>query len=90
MTEDRQYKYIYIKESSTETKTKRWLVLSKQFDDRLGVIKWHGSWRSYAFFPDDETLFEHNCLWDIADFVAKETSALRETWKKRKSCPVPK
>lgn len=82
MPVDFQYKYIHMMEVPTETKTKHWLVLTKESDARLGVIKWYGAWRCYSFFPDPETLYEHNCLWDIADFVAKETKAHRETWKK--------
>lgn len=45
---------------------------------RLGIVKWHPSWRRFAFFPYDETLFEPDCLRDIADFCEGET-------KKRKA-----
>jgi hypothetical protein len=90
MSIDHQYKYLAIVQSPAlqKGKTKYWIVYSKDENTALGVIRWYGAWRCYAFFPEPSTLFEKNCLWDIADFVAKETAALRETWKKRKPCPA--
>lgn len=85
MSGDKRYKYITIEGPSTSYsgKTKSWQVWARKPFVILGYIKWHGAWRCYAFFPADNTLFEHNCLWDIADFVARETTALRLTWKKK-------
>jgi hypothetical protein len=62
-------------------KTRVWDVESKD-GNQLGVIKFYGSWRCYSFFPLAGTLYEHNCLWDIADFCAKQTTAWREGLKK--------
>lgn len=79
---DKQYKYIVIEPVEFgPAKTSRWIVWSKARAN-LGVIKWYSHWRCYAFFPKNGTLFEHNCLWDIADFVARETAKQRLTWKK--------
>lgn len=43
----------------------------------LGVVKWYGAWRKYAFFPASGTLFEHDCLRQIASFCERETIAHR-------------
>jgi len=37
----------------------------------LGKIKWHGAWRQYCFFPEEDTLFNSDCLNDITDFLNK-------------------
>jgi hypothetical protein len=31
----------------------------------LGIIKWFGRWRQYAFFPDNGTVYNVECLNDI-------------------------
>lgn len=54
-------------------KTSLWIVRSKQSGATLGVIKWFGSWRKYSFFPSDSTIFEQDCLRDIANFIEEKT-----------------
>ena len=39
----------------------------------LGGIKWWGGWRKYCFFPEQATIFEKDCLRDIADFCEAQT-----------------
>lgn len=43
----------------------------------LGQIRWYGSWRRYAFFPGQGTLFEEQCLRDLADFIDHATRERR-------------
>lgn len=43
----------------------------------LGAIKWYGAWRRYCFFPLGQTIFEQDCLRDIAAFCEKQTKAQR-------------
>jgi hypothetical protein len=38
----------------------------------LGEIKWYGAWRTYAFFPEVASLFNEQCLLDIAEFIHTE------------------
>ena len=38
----------------------------------LGAIKWYAPWRKYSFFPQPHTVFEKDCLREIADFCEKE------------------
>jgi hypothetical protein len=56
-----------------ELKTDVWHVWNLGESAHLGVVKWYGPWRKYAFFPAAETLYEQDCLRDIAEFVESET-----------------
>lgn len=40
----------------------------------LGVVKWTSRWRRYAFFPEPNTMFEGECLFDITQFVNAMTT----------------
>ena len=53
-------------------KTKVWEVCSNVSYIRLGLIKWFGKWRQYAFFPEQGTVFNHQCLEDIYEFIKYE------------------
>lgn len=62
-------------------KTKRWSVVNKNTMETLGTVSWFGRWRRYAFTPMENTVFEQDCLRDIADFCVNQTqqhSKLRE------------
>jgi hypothetical protein len=43
----------------------------------LGRIKWFAPWRKYAFPPSSETVFEEDCLREIATFCVEETAMHR-------------
>lgn len=49
-------------------KTEIWQVMSVK-GVFLGDIKWFGRWRCYAFFPEEETIFNGVCLKDIEVFI---------------------
>jgi hypothetical protein len=56
-----------------ELKTDMWHVWNLSESAHLGTVKWYGPWRKYAFFPAAATLYEQDCLRDIAGFVESET-----------------
>jgi hypothetical protein len=59
---------------SASGKTHVWHVATKEDrEDLIGEIRWFGSWRCYAFYPYDKTVYEKTCLRDIADFCEKMT-----------------
>jgi len=62
-------KYLEFKELESKPKTKVIEVISKIHGDRLGIIKWFGRWRQYAFFPWKETIFNVECLNDIQSYI---------------------
>jgi hypothetical protein len=63
-------------------KTPVYFVMTKDDEIQLGFIEWHGAWHQYAFFPDEETLYERQCLRDIATFLDKlleDRNAVKKT-----------
>lgn len=52
-------------------KTRTFHVVSKRHGFTLGEIRWHGAWRQYVFFPDEDTLFNRVCLDDISSFIKR-------------------
>ena len=51
-------------------KTKVFAIVGKSdFEQRLGVIKWYGPWRKYCFFPDEETVWDVNCMAEVMVFI---------------------
>jgi hypothetical protein len=65
-------------------KTGVWRIEAIQSSAVLGGIKWYPAWRRYCFYPLADTIFDANCLWDIADFCARMTKEQREIAKKRR------
>jgi len=66
---------IYEKEQGK--KTNKWLVITKENRSIIGTIKWYGAWRKYCFFPKDKTVWEEDCLRDIANFIENETKTYK-------------
>jgi hypothetical protein len=50
-------------------RTDKYGVYSVSHDSRLGTIKWHGAWFTYAFFPESDTIFNNDCLKTIVAFI---------------------
>lgn len=75
--------HILFIEGALRPKTRTWEVWSKAHEaggkpgetgaSALGTVKWYGAWRCYAFFPAPNTLFEKNCLRDLAQFCEART-----------------
>ena len=50
----------------------------------LGQVRFYPRWRKFAFFPFENTLYEADCLRDIAEFCQKETRTWYDARKLRK------
>lgn len=62
--------YLYFKEDDQyEGKTKRFIIVSKKHFNILGEIKWYGAWRQYTFIPEDNTIWNIQCMKDIILFI---------------------
>jgi hypothetical protein len=59
---------------SPSGKTRRWEIRAKDGGAILGVVQWWPAWRKYAFQPAFPTVYEQDCLRDIAAFVESSTS----------------
>jgi hypothetical protein len=57
----------------SERKTDIWLILTKENNTLLGVVKWYGPWRKYCYFPCEGSVYEWDCQRDIAKFCEEET-----------------
>lgn len=57
-------------------KTREYRIISKSQGMCLGMIKWHGAWRQYCFFPEPftEAVWSEDCLDDIRHFILKGRS----------------
>ena len=47
----------------------------------LGSIGFYPAWRKYVYWPEDGTLYDSNCLNDIAAFCEEQTLQWREGLK---------
>lgn len=49
----------------------------------LGEIKWHCAWRRYCFFPANDTIWDLNCLDEVAMFIEDQMEAHKDkpNWK---------
>ncbi len=52
-----------------KNKTSVYNVTAKEHGEVLGQIKWFGRWRTYSFFPANDTVFERTCLHDVINFI---------------------
>lgn len=68
----RTYEYIDIRWAgrSDSGKTDVYDVTNRERGTALGVVKWWGRWRQYAFLPAGDCVFSAGCLTDIADAIA--------------------
>ena len=62
-------------------KTSTFGVYSKHDGSNLGGIHWYGAWRCYVFEPQNDTVWSHDCLSELAEFI-KEQMDLRRPKKK--------
>lgn len=57
--------------------TSRWNVRATRGGAILGTIKWFGRWRGYALHItpdlDEQIVFNHACLREVADFTQEQT-----------------
>ena len=85
-------KYIRFSFLTDTGKTKVWevfpsspagdIVLSVSRVGSIGSVKWFGRWRKYAFFPENDCVFEEVCLREIAQFCVDATKEHRTLRKK--------
>lgn len=65
--------YLQFQRFDASGKTLQWQVWGRkrfpQEGQLLGIIKWFGRWRQYTFFPQPVTVFNRECLRDIANFI---------------------
>ena len=61
--------------------TANWRVDSIEDGFELGYVKFHPRWRKYIYEPLENTIYEQDCLRDIAQFCQDRT---KEFWASKK------
>lgn len=79
MSGDTDFRWITVSwaGASASGKTSIWTVRNSDNGALLGEIRWHGPWRQYTFVPAPFTIFEEECLRDIANFCQDSTISHR-------------
>lgn len=72
-------KYLRFVEIVSTATTHQWIVQSKSRASKLGRVKWYGAWFEYVFLPEPDTIFNTECLQDIASFLKQETDKWGES-----------
>lgn len=81
-------KYIDFQQRITSAKMKTlvWDVMTAgMYPILLGQVRWYSQWRKYCFYPVGNSIYDDNCLTDIAKFCTDETSKHRVTNSKEKA-----
>ncbi len=76
-------KYIefVFRDGSVSGKTRIWEILSISSGCGLGLIKWNGSWRQYTLHPYEGTMWNHQCLAEVSEFLIGENEIHKEIRK---------
>jgi len=53
--------------------TQVWNVAASDNGEALGQVRWYPSWRRYCFYPKAGTIFDADCLAEIATFCSLKT-----------------
>jgi hypothetical protein len=65
---------IYLEQETSPSRlTKVWKLISVVGEVELGVISWYSQWRRFVFRPAIATMFDAECLGEIARFCATQT-----------------
>ena len=65
---------------SKSGKTNIWTVVERSGSE-LGTVQWFGRWRKYVFIPAAGTVYEEDCLRDIASFCEQASKEFRQSKK---------
>lgn len=77
-----EYQYIrFVQVQTPIRKTSVWTCRAIRSGTVLGLVSWHGAWRSFCFFPEGGTVFSTGCLVDVQHFIQQ----LMDARKKRKA-----
>ena len=59
-----------------------WVCYSKSQNVPLGGCEWYAPWKQFVFSADMSSLFSHDCLNDISDFLRQLNAAKKQEGKK--------
>jgi hypothetical protein len=50
----------------------------------IGQIRWHGAWRQFTLWPDEDTIWSHDCLDEVVTELRRLNAEQRAKVKARK------
>ncbi len=53
----------------THQKTSLWDIRSSKGNSLLGVVRWYGAWRQYAFMPSANIVLNPDCMDELSAFI---------------------
>ena len=71
--------YITFNKIKDTGKTYVFAIIAKSDDMFLGTVKWYAPWRKYVFTSDDDTVWDSNCLFEVAGFILGLMDARRKS-----------
>lgn len=77
-TKPEYLKFVDRGDLAARRKTRVVEVVSVSSNKTLGWIKWFGQWRQYVFLPEQGTLWNPDCLRQLASEAEKMTRGHRE------------
>lgn len=65
-----KYKHIYFEKQEGVYNNKPWyLCRNNKSKAELGGVCFFSNWRKYVFEPEDDSIFDESCLFDIIHFL---------------------
>lgn len=55
------------------------LIRNKRTQDVLGRIEWFKLWHQYVFIPQEGSIWSHDCMEDVRQFILGIPNAPRQT-----------
>jgi hypothetical protein len=46
-------------------------IISRRNSENLGEVKWHGAWRQFCLYPNENTIWSVDCINDITSLIKK-------------------
>jgi len=65
------YKHIHFVKVGEKPRTSAWEIRNNKTGSVIGEISWYATWRQYCTMPKGGTVFNNQCLRDIAGFLDK-------------------
>ena len=78
-----KYRWIDIIDQPKVGLTRRFEVKNSKSGALIGWIRWYGPFRGYAFLPCEGTVYEEDCLRDLAECVEELTKEHKERGKRQ-------
>ena len=70
--------FVVIEEQEENKKTPNLIIIKNKM--KIGVIKWYTPWRKFCFFPENNTVWDSQCISQVLSLV----DLCNDRWKNQK------